>query len=327
MYTSAKGGIVLKYILSKRSFRSIYHEKIQQLAPDYQLVSINELPDSFRWEQVVITIGWDKKWADKLLHSATNLKWVQSISAGVDYLPLESFAKYGILLSNGSGIHAQSISDHLLGLLLMKTRGLFPAMQQQMTHTWESETIPYDNLSEQVITIVGTGQIGQELARKLSLLGCSVQGINTTGRKTPYFSQTYPLTNLHACAQESDIVINILPLTEDTRHLYDQPFFQAMKKTGSFINVGRGPSVDSHALLAALQANDLAFASIDVTDPEPLPKDDPLWDAPNLLITPHISGQTAHFQSLFMEIFLKNFSSFTQNHSLTKNEVSLENGY
>lgn len=322
-----KEAIILNYILSTRPFRTQYAEKINQLSSNYQFVYAENLPESFQWEKVVITIGWNKDWANNLLQPTTNLKWVQSISAGVDYLPLKAFEQQKILLSNGSGIHAQSISDHVLGILLMKTRGLFQSLFQQQTHDWQAKTISYNNLSEQVITIIGAGQIGQELARKLTLFGCTVNGINTNGRATPHFTKMSPLRDLYDCAKESDFLINILPLTPETHHLYDERFFQAMKSTASFINVGRGPSVDNVALLNALKNNELAFASIDVADPEPLPEEDPLWNAPNLFITPHISGLTAHFQELFMNIFLENFSSFLENQKLSRNQVSFESGY
>ncbi|GMA54760.1 hypothetical protein GCM10025857_61170 [Alicyclobacillus contaminans] len=177
------------------------------------------------------------------------------------------------------------------------------------------------------ILIVGTGKIGQRLASYLNFFENQPIGINTNGRTMEDFKNTFPLHQLEEQATMSDVVINILPLTDDTYHLYNKEFFQNMKDSATFINVGRGPSVDTQALHQALQNNEIAFAAIDVFEQEPLPADHPLWSLKNILITPHISGFTPHFQKKFMAIFFDNFTKFIKEGSLTENEVSLASGY
>lgn len=315
-----------KYILTTRSFRDEFIRQAKEIAPEYQFFSKEDITDSFDWQKVVITIGWQKEWEEKLLFPKTSLKWIQSISAGVDTLPLKKLDEYNILLSNASGIHAQSITDHLLAVLFMKTRGLFEAIEQQQKKNWYTSE-NFCNLEDLRILIVGTGRIGQRLAKSLSFFGCHPIGINTNGRKIDYFDETHSLVELAHQTQKADVVINILPLTEDTHHLFDEEFFNLMKPSGTFINVGRGASVDTEAIYQALKNQTIAFAALDVFEEEPLPEDHPLWDLTNILITPHISGYTPHFQRAFMPIFLENLANFNEKNTLVRNMVNVKTGY
>uniref|UniRef100_UPI00403F6400 phosphoglycerate dehydrogenase n=1 Tax=Candidatus Enterococcus willemsii TaxID=1857215 RepID=UPI00403F6400 len=314
-----------KYILSTRPFRNEFIRQAKEIAP-YEFVTATEIPTNFDWQSVEITIGWSKDWQDKLLIPTSSLKWVQSISAGVDTLPLELFAKHNVYLSNTSGLHATSITEHLLAILLMKTRGILDAIKNQEEHCW-AEVPTIQNLQDLRILIVGTGKIGQELAKSLTFFQTKPIGINTNGRKIEHFAETYALVDLAYQAQKADVIINILPLTEDTYHLYDHDFFKTMKTTATFINVGRGPSVDTTALYQALNNRQIGFAALDVFEEEPLPSEHPLWKLDNLLITPHFSGFTPHFQKAFMQIFLENLASFTTKGSLIKNVVNIRSGY
>lgn len=313
-----------KIILSQRPFREEFIQQMKTIAPAYTFQT--NIEDN-QWSDVAITIGWHKDWRQQLLTAESNLKWIQSISAGVDYLPLKDFAQQEILLSNASGIHARSISDHVLTAIFMKLRGFMEAVHQQADSQWQRDTIEYASLVDQRILIIGTGQIGHELARLLTLLGNSPVGINTSGHPVKNFKETYSDSQLLQEAAKADFIINILPLTATTHHLYNAAFFNKLKPSASFINVGRGPSVDTAALVTALENSQLAFAALDVFEEEPLPADHPLWQMKNVLITPHISGMTPHFQKAFMEIFLANLASFTNDGKLVRNEVSLTKGY
>ncbi|GEQ49319.1 phosphoglycerate dehydrogenase [Tetragenococcus koreensis] len=315
-----------KYILSNRPFREEFVQKMKDIDSDYHFVLEDDLNSKEDWQKVEITIGWQKNWKENLLYEGTPLKWVQSISAGVDYLPLDLFEQYGIKLSNTSGIHAQSIADHLLAILFMQNRGIFSAIQNQQHAKWALAD-NYAVMQDRRILIVGTGKIGQRLASYLDFFAAQPIGINTNGRKIDHFKETYSLDKLDEQANTADVVINILPLTDNTYHLYNTEFFKNMKETATYINVGRGASVDTKDLYQALRAKEIAYAAIDVFEEEPLPADHPLWNLENILITPHISGFTPHFQKKFMAIFLTNFTSFAKNEQLAENEVSLTSGY
>lgn len=313
-----------KIILSSREFKEEWLAEIAKKAPEYHFTTTTEKLD---WSSVTLTIGWSKEWEEHLLSADSTLKWVQSISAGVDTLPLAKFREKNILLSNSSGIHAQAIAEHVLAAILMTTRGFTQTVKNQSLERWSAQDIHFRYLTEQEILIVGTGHIGQKLAELLQGLGAAPVGINTSGHPVAGFSKTYSLDQLEEVSQKADFVINILPLTPETTHLYDSDFFETMNPTGTFINVGRGASVDTSALVAALKNGQIQQALLDVFEEEPLPQGHPLWQLENCIITPHISGMTPHFQKAFMEIFLNNLSCFVTTGELAQNQVSLTEGY
>lgn len=310
-------------IFLQREFRDEFIEKIQILAPDYQIkteLTEDDLPS------VEISVGWPKKFSEQLL-SSDQLKWVQSISAGVDYLPLNDFSKREVLLSNGSGIHALSISEHIIGVLLGYYRGLNESVKKQEQKVWAQESIHYDQLSGKNLLVVGTGHIGQQLSKSIRSLGVNVYGINTTGHPAEGFVETYSIKNMAKIVPEMDIVVGILPGTHETYHIFNSDIFGKMKKTGIFINVGRGDTVHTKELISALEEKQFAFAALDVFEEEPLPENNPLWTFDNVLITPHISGMTVDFQNKFMKIFLANLKSYLSDRELSVNQVELTRGY
>lgn len=310
-------------IFLQREFRDEFIEKIQTLAPDYQIkteLTEDDLPS------VEISVGWPKKFSEQLL-SSDQLKWVQSISAGVDYLPLNDFSKREVLLSNGSGIHALSISEHIIGVLLGYYRGLNESVKKQEQKVWAQESIQYDQLAGKNLLVVGTGHIGQQLSKSIRSLGVNVYGINTTGHPAEGFVETYSIKNMAKIVPEMDIVVGILPGTHETYHIFNSDIFGKMKKTGIFINVGRGDTVHTKELISALEEKQFAFAALDVFEEEPLPESNPLWTFDNVLITPHISGMTVDFQNKFMRIFLANLKSYLSDRELSVNQVELTRGY
>lgn len=310
-------------IFLQREFRDEFIEKIQTLAPDYQIkteLTEDDLPS------VEISVGWPKKFSEQIL-SSDQLKWVQSISAGVDYLPLNDFSKREVLLSNGSGIHALSISEHIIGVLLGYYRGLNESVKKQEQKVWAQESIHYDQLSGKNLLVVGTGHIGQQLSKSIHSLGVNVYGINTTGHPAEGFVETYSIKNMAKIVPEMDIVVGILPGTHETYHIFNSDIFGKMKKTGIFINVGRGDTVHTKELISALEEKQFAFAALDVFEEEPLPENNPLWTFDNVLITPHISGMTVDFQNKFMKIFLANLKSYLSDGELSVNQVKLTRGY
>lgn len=310
-------------IFLQKTFREEFIKKIQLIAPDYQIktsLTEKDIPD------VEISVGWAKKFEDQLL-ATQQLKWVQSISAGVDYLPLDKFSKQDILLSNGSGIHALSISEHIIGVLLGYYRGLNEAVKKQSRNEWAQESIHYDQLAGKNLLVVGTGHIGQQLSKSIRSLGVNVYGINTTGHPADGFVETYSIKNMAKIVPEMDIVVGILPGTHETYHIFNSDIFEKMKKSAVFVNVGRGDTVHTKELATALEEKYFAFAALDVFEEEPLPKESPLWGFDNVLITPHISGMTVNFQNKFMDIFLANLKNYVSSKELTVNQVELKRGY
>ncbi|MDA9462388.1 D-3-phosphoglycerate dehydrogenase [Enterococcus mundtii 3F] len=312
-----------KIIYSVRSFREEFIEKIKEIAPEYSFqteVASDEL------SEIAISIGWNGDYQEDIFAS-DSLKWVQSISAGVDNLPLNEFADKNILLSNASGIHVESISEHTMGIILGYSRGLFQAQRAQFNKEWLGSDIHYQALADQKLLIIGTGHIGKKLAQQAAVFGLECIGINTSGHPVEGFKETYPLEKLKEILPKATIVVNILPLTDQTKGLFDAKVFEAFDKKALFINVGRGPSVKTSDLIAALDGGQLAFAALDVFEEEPLAEDSPLWEREDVLITSHIAGQTPHFQTKFMDIFLTNLKSYVDKTELEVNEIDLNEGY
>ncbi|MDT2603093.1 phosphoglycerate dehydrogenase [Enterococcus dongliensis] len=310
-------------IFLQRAFREEFIDKIHAIAPDYQ-VKTEITPEEAA--VVEISVGWSEKFNEPLL-STNQLKWVQSISAGIDSLPLAEFSTQNILLSNGSGIHALSISEHIIGVLLGYYRGLNQSVKNQEQQLWGQNTIHYDQLARKNLLVVGTGHIGQQLSRSIHSLGVNVYGINTTGHPIEGFTETYSIKNLAKIVSGMDIVVGILPGTQETYHIFNSDIFEKMKQDAVFINVGRGDTVHTKELITALTEKSFAFAALDVFEEEPLPSDNPLWTLPNVLITPHISGLTVDFQNKFMEIFLANLKAYVTTNALSRNQVRLDRGY
>ncbi|MDT2673499.1 phosphoglycerate dehydrogenase [Enterococcus dongliensis] len=310
-------------IFLQRAFREEFIDKIHAIAPDYQVKTEITSEEA---AAVEISVGWSEKF-NELLLSTNQLKWVQSISAGIDSLPLAEFSTQNILLSNGSGIHALSISEHIIGVLLGYYRGLNQSVKNQEQQLWGQNTIHYDQLAGKNLLVVGTGHIGQQLSRSIHSLGVNVYGINTTGHPVEGFTETYSIKNLAKIVSGMDIVVGILPGTQETYHIFNSDIFEKMKQDAVFINVGRGDTVHTKELITALTEKSFAFAALDVFEEEPLSSDNPLWTLPNVLITPHISGLTVDFQNKFMQIFLANLKAYVTTNALSRNQVRLDRGY
>lgn len=311
-------------IYLNRTFRPELIQQIKDTAPDYE---IKEKLTEADFPDVEISLGWDKSLADFLLSEKSNLKWVQAISAGVDVLPLKNFSKRDILLSNASGIHAIAITEHVIGVILSFYRGLITSVQAQEQKRWIRKEVRYDQLSGKKMLIMGTGHIASRLAEAVKGLGVEVYGINRTSHPAEGFIETYAIKNHLKIVGEMDIVVNTMPLTDETAGLFNAVFFDAMKNSAIFINVGRGPSVNTKDLAQALLDHSICFASLDVFEEEPLSSDSPLWEIENLFITSHISGMSRNFQQKLLDIFLPNLKSYIAEGELTVNQIELSKGY
>ena len=264
----------------------------------------------------------------ELLRGTGRLKWLQLNSAGTDGYTEDGILPEGALLTNATGAYGLAISEHMIGALLciMKKLHLYGADQQK--HGWGDHGNVTSIYGFRTL-VVGFGDIGSEFAVRMNALGSRVTGIRRNQTEKPdYLEALYQMDALAECLRTADIVAACLPGTEETYHIFDRNAFAKMKKGAYFLNVGRGNAVDSYALAEALNSGHLAGASVDVTEPEPLPKEHPLWDAKNLLITPHISGNY-HLQETherIIQIAADNLARFMQGREL-RNIVDFATGY
>ena len=288
------------------------------------VIDDNQL-DQATAQQIDVVYGWHDQSAQV---NFDHLRFVQAISAGVDYLQLADFAKHQVLLANTSGIHAEPIAEYVLGVLFTISRGILPPVRAgRQMWTFRQQRPPMTLLKGQTAVIFGTGHIGSTIATKLHALGLHTLGVSAHGRPAAGFEEVVTDANAHTAAQNADILINALPLTSATKHFYNSEFFSGLQNQPLFINIGRGASVDTPALVQALQTQQLRAAALDVVDPEPLPQDSPLWDMDNVLLTPHISGTVPHLRDQVFKIFNDNLQSLIASGQLASHQVDLSRGY
>lgn len=314
------------------NFAKLTTEMQQELARRFPTVewyegrgdSWTQLPLS----EIEVVIGWDKeKGAQLLKENKGALKWIQSTSAGVDYFPLAELAQQKVQLVNAGGVQNIPIMEHVLGMLLVDYRMFRKSLIDQEKKIWEPKEEHLKTLLKKKMLIVGTGRIGQTLAQAAQALGVLTYGVNTTGKLVPGFEKCYAIEELLTIVGEMDIIVNILPLTPATYHLYNKAFFDQVKKGAAFINVGRGKSVKTDDLVAALKEGTIAFAGLDVFEEEPLPQDSPLWEMERVLITPHVAGHRPDYTEAVLAIFTHNLTSWLKDGKLSQNVVDLSRGY
>ena len=228
---------------------------------------------------------------EALLNDSPDLKWVQLPFAGSDnYARMPVFVEKNILLTNLSGAFGQSISEMVLGMVLSLYKHLPLYRDHQHEHAWVDEGWQETPVGKTLL-VLGAGNIGCDVAKLFRPFGCKIVGLWRHPREIPEnFDCMITMDELDRVLPESDIIVGALPESAETHHLLDARRLDLMKKTAVIINVGRGGLIDHEALTVKLKAGELKGVGLDVTEPEPLPKDHPLWDCPNALITPHISG-------------------------------------
>ena len=231
----------------------------------------------------------------EVLQAAQHLEWIQWPAAGVERcVPL--LHAPAPLLTNLQRTMGPSIAEHVIAMMLALSRHFEDFYRAQSQGHWESsDSAPeLEDVGGKTVLVAGLGGIGTEVARRAHALGMRVIATRASGHEGPDFVSYVGLPDeLLKLAREADFVVNCLPLTPETTGIYNKEFFAAMKRSAYFISIGRGKSTVTADLTAALTQGTIAGAGLDVVDPEPLPADSPLWHAPHLILTPHISANTA----------------------------------
>lgn len=254
----------------------------------------------------VVTYGFD----DDLLQAATNLRWIQCLSAGVDHYDLDALRSRDVVLTNSSGIHAEPIAEQVLCYLLMFERRLVEGVRQQARNAWER--FEGGELRGKTLGVVGVGAIGGRVAELGSALGMNVVGTKRDTSDCPAaVDELYPAEEYHDVLLRSDYVVLACPLTEETEGLLGRAEFRMMSSETVLVNVARGDVVDEDALVRALQSKHIRGAGLDVFSEEPLPGDSPLWDLSNVVVTPHMAGSTPKKPERWREILARNYEAFT----------------
>ncbi len=261
-----------------------------------------------------------------LLPHAPRLRWIQALTAGVDgFIALDTFRDSDILLTNVRGIHGIPIAEHVLGMILSHTRGLLTAHDNQRTHSWKGLR-GIDEIFGKTAAVIGLGSVGSVIANRLKAMGMTVFGVKQSMTDDPNVDKLFRPDDLYDLLPSADIVVVTLPLTPKTQNLFSRKAFSAMKPTSFFINVSRGPVVNEKDLAEALREKTIGGAGLDVFCEEPLPADSPLWDAPNLLITPHHAATSPRYMERAIEVFIDNLKAYPDTTKM-KNIIDKHRGY
>jgi phosphoglycerate dehydrogenase-like enzyme len=265
----------------------------------------------------------------EILRAGKHLKWVQQPSAGVEHLmEIPELVHGDIILTNMQRAYAPEIADQALGYLLAFTRSLGHFIRAQPSHEWQRRApgIVLDELLDKRLLVIGLGGIGSEIARRAHAFGMRVAATDPKVLERPLFvEELHKPDAFHRLLPRADVVASAVPLTPASRKMIGEREFGMMKPGAILINVSRGGVVDTDALVRALRSKQVAAAGLDVTDPEPLPPDHPLWDQ-NAIITPHSAGQSPGGERRRHELFRENLRRFARGEMLL-NVVDKKVGY
>jgi len=309
---------------------AVLRQKIHGLsADDYAAALRDALPDAEiavaatpREERELvgsapIVTGYDLD--AELIETADDLDLFAGVYAGVDHLPLETFEENDVAVTNASGVHGPNIAEYVIGAILSHVRGFPRARRQQDNRVWQS--YPARELQGSTVTVVGLGAIGSAVIDRLDPFGVETLGVRYTPEKGGPTDEVFGFDEIHAALARTDYLVLACPLTDATRGLIDSDALLTLPTEAFLVNIARGGVVDTDDLVSALQANRIAGAALDVTDPEPLPADHPLWGFDTVSITPHNAGHTPRYYERTAEILADNVERYRNGETDFENRV------
>lgn len=254
------------------------------------------------------------RWRDEFLQPS--LRWIASISAGVDQYPLDQLDRRGVLVTSARGVNAIPVAEHAMALLLGCTRRIGQSTREATVRSWIRRPSKLELFGATTV-ILGLGTIGEEIARRAKAFDMSVVGIKRhPERYDGIVEDVRPPEALIDSCRDADVLICAAPGGAATRHLINADVIDALGR-GVLVNVGRGSILDESALVAALQERRLLAAGLDVFEHEPLPDDSPLWDLPTLVLTPHIGGTGPRYGERWVQLFRGNIEAYRGDGSWT----------
>jgi phosphoglycerate dehydrogenase-like enzyme len=302
--------------------------KIAEAAGQMHVVNAGRADDALA--EIVNADAFFGKLTPELLAASTRLRWVQSPTASLEHYLFPQLVEHPLVLTNMRGLYSDVIAEHVLGTMLCFTRNLNTYIRQQMAGRWEPvggehqrqsfATGPgvlsaidraHQSLGDLTAGIVGLGHIGREIARRLASFDMRVLAVDpfATGAAEGV-DEIWPAARFKELLGASDFVIVAAPHTPQTEQMFRREQFQAMRPSGVLINIGRGAIVNLEDLVAALAAGEIAGAGLDVFEVEPLPDEHPLWKFPNVILTPHVAGQSPRIAARHLGVVVENLRRF-----------------
>ncbi len=309
-------------ILNKLSSRHI--EQLKRIDSTIEVVTCSIKDAELHIADTDILVAWGFMHIENLYAEAKQLKWIHALSAGVENLNIPQLIDSNIRLTNSKGIHGIPVSEHVFAMLLSFTRGLYLFAQNQQAKVWKR--VYTDELYEKTLAIIGLGSIGREVAKKAKAFGMNVVATKREVTTEIFVDRLYNPAELKEMLAVSDFVVVALPLIPETENLIKREHFAAMKKSAYFINIARGGVVVQEDLIAALQEEEIQGAGLDVFDVEPLPETSPLWEMPNVIITPHVAAVSPYYLDRAIKLFADNLSRFLEKNDM-HNVIDKYKGY
>ena len=274
-------------------------DSLESGVKSFEAKSFEEFERRIAEADVVVVSGF---WKNHLLQKAPRLKFIQSISAGINQYDLDILKAGGVRLASAQGVNMNAVSDHAMSLILAMSRRLPEARDNQARKFWRpmqgDHAVREDDLAGKTLVIFGLGRIGGRLAKLAKAFDMNVIGFRRTNLSDKgYADEVHASAEFHKYLPRADFVVLNCPLTDETRDIIDEQALSRFKSTAYLINVARGACVDEQALIRALRSETIKGAALDCTVEEPLLVDSPLWSMPNVFITPHTGGETCNYEA------------------------------
>jgi phosphoglycerate dehydrogenase-like enzyme len=296
-------------VLIKGRDAAFFAERLAQALPDLRFHAARDPAEALATcaNAEILIIRTDEIFAG-LIEAMPKLSLIQALTTGTDHIQaLPNLPKH-VLLAAARGFHGPQMSELVFIYMLHFVRDIRDLFATQDAHRWNR--VEQSLLADRTAVIVGVGSIAEELAKRCKVFGMRVVGVSDGRSQAPHFEAILPRARLNEAAAQADFLIVLVPQTPETTNLIGASVFNAMKPSGVVINIARGGVVDEDALIAALRGRKIAGAGLDVFRTEPLPKDSPLWDMPNVFITSHIGGMANTYGEQVMPLLVENLRAF-----------------
>jgi phosphoglycerate dehydrogenase-like enzyme len=261
----------------------------------------------------------------RVLEVSPQLRWHHAPNAGVNQIITPQYLERNLILTNGAGVHAIPIAEFAIAYMLSHAKQLPKLYKQQLEHNWQ-RGLAIEELLDKTLLIIGAGGIGQEIASRAKAFGMRIFGSRRHPQPLPNFDKVVGADEWKALLGEADYVVIATPLTWDTKGMIDAEVLRLMRPSAYLINIARGAIVDEFALVEALQNGEIAGAALDTVFTEPLPPESLLWSLPNVVITPHCSGNSPKTKERSLALFIDNFTRYRHGQPL-RNVVDKTAGY
>jgi len=302
--------------------------KVREVAKGWEIINISPPYEVADYARCEILFGHPHpQFLPGIMKSLINLRWFQTSTAGVEKVLHEEIdLPKSVILTNSADAYGSLLSEHMLTLTLMLMRNMGVYIRQQEQHKWQRQRA-VKNMRESTVCVIGLGHIGNNYARQCYNLGARVRGVVRNKRECPkYIDSLFLTSQLYEAVHDSDIIALALPETQETKGLISSDIIASLKPGAIIINVGRGSSIDQDALIKFLANGHVGGAGLDVTTPEPLPINSPLWDMPNVIITPHVSHGGGATVDLILNSFIRNLENYLNDVPLDR-VVDRQRGY